>query len=726
LSRSLLLTFLALGLLATGPGGVVEGVHQPTRRTPRKQLHHRFLAKREEELSGAKNARLLQAAVQPARQDSTKKSEELLKKAFITDTLIAGDEDEDPVMFFQLSQKAEEKRQTSDSTNSTDHHLVTPQFQAVLHRQQQMQNQKQEPQHHQHQQQMQKMRTAAEESQKQKEHQQHQAWQQVNTEQLHDGQHKQEQGVGDSAHLEGKKKKVNSTDASSSSSSSSGSRSSVSKKQQQALGQPQPQERKDFSDEKQKDKTKNNDGTVNNTLFMARQLFSVDTGAEEETNLGQKMEETGSLPDENELIPLADPQIFSSALELPANSVLRPLGMAFFLALLVLLGVVRMVQYSERPVTNPVRRYVERMPVLKAEQLLRLTSASSASSRIGPELYNPNMGEEEQDGEVDTKAALMMTRAQHKQLQLPHGPGPALSAWWQGTVIRVEGRVEKGAGGFDALVSPLGRQLCVHFSTSVAAPRTDGIHPPPVAFHSLSLDFKIALLPKNKGGTQSPPSLTVRGPDLSLFDMRAGRLQTTNCTFNEAEEHWQSFVMAQRCSGVDLLLEIDHQARDSVRLEFQEARLDLDALVTCVGELCVTEDGEVGLAPLPRRERALAKEEEMRRSDGKKRSSRAALRRAWWLPWRLCVGKEVPAPDEEGPMIGDGGTNEEGISSSLPLLPQKVMISDDPKLLKKGGARHQIQKKGSEVFSALFGPPPEEEEEEVARPSTATAATRSV
>lgn len=402
---------------------------------------------------------------------------------------------------------------------------------------------------------------------------------------------------------------------------------------------------------------------------------------------------------------------------------------ALFAGLLLLLVTWRVVTYfrEHRASKDPVRRFVEGLKVLKPEQL-QLAVLSSGRDPTVPVLLSSSQP----------------------------SPAPLLSAWWKGTVVRVEGRVAKGAGGFEALVSPLGRRCCVQFSSSVSQPRTDGIHPLPLAFHTICLDFRIELMTtkprlgqsgkKDQENSTAPTNLLIRGPDTSLFDMWSGNLttNTTSCIFDDAPEHWQAFVKDHPAPGTGSLLEIDYHARKTVGLEFQEVALEVGALVTCVGELCVADDGSLGLAPYTARDTDTARDTgpvattaTATNSSGhgyrrEKTTSGFAKWSRWLLPgWGALWGesRKTLSGDKtdttptltpwnstskttnrdgsaaRGEKEGDPGEPEHFIASSFSCpLPQKVMISDDPKLLNKGGVRQKIQR-GSEVLSAIFQSP---------------------
>lgn len=148
-----------------------------------------------------------------------------------------------------------------------------------------------------------------------------------------------------------------------------------------------------------------------------------------------------------------------------------------------------------------------------------------------------------------------------------------------GIAVRIQGVVVSSQQSY--LRAPITRRKCVLFSTSALERRLDGVVAPPVAFHSMAVNFALELGPHCK--------LEVRGQDVALFDMAAGRHEE-NVVLRDASELMQDFVRAHRTPFFG--------ARDNNYLDFQECVLEVGAKVTCVGEVRRSENGELGLWPI--------------------------------------------------------------------------------------------------------------------------------
>lgn len=208
-----------------------------------------------------------------------------------------------------------------------------------------------------------------------------------------------------------------------------------------------------------------------------------------------------------------------------------------------------------------------------------------------------------------------------------------------GLTLRLQGTVTAGRQG--KLVAPLSRQDCVHFSASASTKRHDGIHGLPVAFHSVCVDFTITLL-------DAPDiEVTICGQDVALFDSNQCVTEDQR-RFSDSPDHWQDFILTHRAPGT-MGLSSAALRSESGSLEFREVALITGAVVTCVGELRQCHDGVLRLFPCG--------EFGPERSAGDVRAGNFGER--WRTSW------------------------EKPESTSSMKTPEKVLISDDKRLLKQ-------------------------------------------
>eukprot|EP00928_Gymnodinium_smaydae_P031634 TRINITY_DN23159_c0_g1_i1.p1 TRINITY_DN23159_c0_g1~~TRINITY_DN23159_c0_g1_i1.p1 ORF type:complete len:552 (-),score=82.03 TRINITY_DN23159_c0_g1_i1:58-1713(-) len=235
-----------------------------------------------------------------------------------------------------------------------------------------------------------------------------------------------------------------------------------------------------------------------------------------------------------------------------------------------------------------------------------------------------------------------------------------------GMLMRIQGRIV--AKPQNALVAPFSGRACVSYSASVAHRRLDGVHQPPMAFHSACTDFALELL-------DCPEvQLTVHGHDVSLFDMVGGS-RLSEHSFATAPDSWRAFALshlvtgasvgsADRAAGPGLLVAASGGAGAAGAagaggpLEFRECALLVGATVTCVGEVARDRFGHLGLFPW--------------RPPAPSPSPPAGAGR------RLLAS---PASAVEMLSWEHLKTDEIDDSPSRDILAGQVMVSDDPTLL---------------------------------------------
>jgi hypothetical protein len=233
-------------------------------------------------------------------------------------------------------------------------------------------------------------------------------------------------------------------------------------------------------------------------------------------------------------------------------------------------------------------------------------------------------------------------------------------------LLRLEARVEGPCATAAELSTPLTKQACVLYSVAVSRQLHDGMHPVPVAFSSASVDFVISL-------RDSPQTrITLRGEDVSLFDVHKGRCVQRK-SFAAAPEQWQDFVLTHRAAapGNDWQTS-SHLRSDGSLLEFQECALLVGMLATFVGELHRGADGTLTLRPL-QVERSSADI-----SGAHSRLSGFDVQERWRTSWE-CDGCEAVN------VASHPASPREGREDSKVEF-AKVLASDDVQLLESSGS----------------------------------------
>merc|ERR1719401_2245080 len=115
------------------------------------------------------------------------------------------------------------------------------------------------------------------------------------------------------------------------------------------------------------------------------------------------------------------------------------------------------------------------------------------------------------------------------------------------------------------LVAPISCRPCVMYSASVSHHRQDGVHQPPIAFHSHGVNFAIEV-------SENPHiKVEVHSQDVALFDMAAGRFSCEQA-FAEASESRVAFTL-QHCNPVKNQSMNDVELGFDGKLEFRECAL---------------------------------------------------------------------------------------------------------------------------------------------------------
>lgn len=159
-----------------------------------------------------------------------------------------------------------------------------------------------------------------------------------------------------------------------------------------------------------------------------------------------------------------------------------------------------------------------------------------------------------------------------------------------GALSRIEGRIVASSPGLRMPLSS-SDDLTVFYSASVSQKRHDGIHEPPLAFHSAGIDFCI----ETRDGVQ----VSVRGEDISLFSMGAG-LKEWRQAFSDAPAPCRSFVVEHLVPSADASMHFKKcldLGGDGQALEFREAALLVGSTVTAVGEVIQERNGAFRLCP---------------------------------------------------------------------------------------------------------------------------------
>jgi hypothetical protein len=127
------------------------------------------------------------------------------------------------------------------------------------------------------------------------------------------------------------------------------------------------------------------------------------------------------------------------------------------------------------------------------------------------------------------------------------------------------------------------------YSASVSHHRQDGVHQPPIAFHSQGVDFAIAM-------SDNPRiKVTVHSQDVTLFDMNAGRFACEQA-FAEASESRVAFTLQHCNQATNHSMNVVGLGFDG-KLEFRECALTSGALVAAFGEVTKDRDGRLQLYP---------------------------------------------------------------------------------------------------------------------------------
>jgi len=170
------------------------------------------------------------------------------------------------------------------------------------------------------------------------------------------------------------------------------------------------------------------------------------------------------------------------------------------------------------------------------------------------------------------------------------GDGPVAQPMSPGILTRIHGRVVAKPGG--ALVAPFSGRPCVIYSASVSHHRQDGVHQPPLAYHTAGADFMIEV------ADTSHICMVVHSQDVSLFDMEGGR-HADEHAFADAPDAFRGFVLAHPVPGSGGVGETMNQADLGGKnlLEFRECALIIGSMVTCIGEVARDRNGVLSLCP---------------------------------------------------------------------------------------------------------------------------------
>lgn len=174
-----------------------------------------------------------------------------------------------------------------------------------------------------------------------------------------------------------------------------------------------------------------------------------------------------------------------------------------------------------------------------------------------------------------------------------HQPQSSSDVARRGSLMRVQGKVALEPEATQ-LLAPLSGRPCAIYSASTSHNRSDGVHQPPVAFHSAGIDFTIELL-----GSPSV-SIAVHSQDVSLFDMASGRLASER-PLDEAPDAWRAFTLAHLTPRQDAancyMARVDAGEGGQGPIEFCECALPIGSLVTCIGEVARDRNGGLHLYP---------------------------------------------------------------------------------------------------------------------------------
>lgn len=227
-----------------------------------------------------------------------------------------------------------------------------------------------------------------------------------------------------------------------------------------------------------------------------------------------------------------------------------------------------------------------------------------------------------------------------------------------GCVHRLQGRVVAKSGM--SLSAPLSSRPCVLYSASAAQQRQDGVQQHPLAFHSATTEFCIAV---PRGGDKEDLMLTLSGQDVSLFDLGPSGRFGANCAFDEAPTDWRGFALAHlttagkepHLASCKALLDLSSRGPP---LEFRESSLVVGANVTCIGEVVRDQTGSLSLCP--------------------------------WRPPADCAGQETSSPCGYSLFLPRWRAPSwetvppKALARTADSLAGQVLISDCPQLLKQG------------------------------------------
>jgi hypothetical protein len=219
------------------------------------------------------------------------------------------------------------------------------------------------------------------------------------------------------------------------------------------------------------------------------------------------------------------------------------------------------------------------------------------------------------------------------------GEEDAVQAGSPGMCVRIQGKIV--ATPQSVMSAPFSGRSCVMYSASVAHGRLDGVHQPPVAYHSANSDFVVEL------ADDPEVKVTVHGQDVALFDMVQGSC-AQEYMFVDAPEAWQAFTLAHTVGRTSsdapcgASSQVDFGVASARELEFCESALPVGATVTCLGEVVRDRLGGLNL-----------------------------------LPWRPARGA-AKRPDDVFSLPNAVGRR---LEEHMDSLVGRVMVSDDPMLV---------------------------------------------
>eukprot|EP00933_Yihiella_yeosuensis_P060257 TRINITY_DN6256_c0_g1_i1.p1 TRINITY_DN6256_c0_g1~~TRINITY_DN6256_c0_g1_i1.p1 ORF type:complete len:656 (+),score=144.05 TRINITY_DN6256_c0_g1_i1:147-2114(+) len=227
-------------------------------------------------------------------------------------------------------------------------------------------------------------------------------------------------------------------------------------------------------------------------------------------------------------------------------------------------------------------------------------------------------------------------------------------------LVRLQVKVEGPDADSSPLIAPLTKRPCVLYSAFASRRLHDGMHPVPVAYSSESHRFKASML--------GAPEILIEisGEEVSLFETKDGQFNQVT-PFPCAPDHWQDFVSENKSAGGGFATagnqRLDWELRSQgTAVEFQECALVVGAVVTVVGELCRSSDGNLHMQPLQKKQELWQRTSWERNGCNEENSGTEGNSSAL---------SAVPMPSKP-------------TSSSLLEAKQKVLVSDSPELLSVG------------------------------------------